>query len=87
MSEWKERFRSEFDELRRVRDELNVRVHLAKADAKDQWEKLEHEFHRLEGKGRQIAQVSEEPLREVRDAARLLIDEIRDGYRRIRKAL
>ena len=87
VSEWKERFQKELDELRRLRDELNVRIHLAKADAKDRWEKLEHEFHRLEAKGRQISQASEEPLRDVRDAARLLIDEIRDGYRRIREAL
>jgi CBS domain-containing protein len=87
MSEWKERFQKELDELRRVRDELNVRIHLAKADAKDRWNGLEQQFHRLEAKGRQISQASEEPLRDVRDAARLLIDEIRDGYRRIRQAL
>ena len=64
-----------------------MRIHLAKADAKDRWDELEHQFHRLEAKARQIAQASEEPLRDVRDAARLLIDEIRDGYRRIREAL
>ena len=87
MPESKERFHKELDELRRVRDELKVRIHLAKADAKDRWDKLEQQFHRLEAKARQISQVSEEPLRDVRDAARLLIDEIRDGYRRIREAL
>jgi len=87
MPESKERFHKELDELRRVRDELKVRIHLAKADAKDRWDKLEHQFHRLEAKARQISQASEEPLRDVRDAVRLLIDEIRDGYRRIREAL
>jgi CBS-domain-containing membrane protein len=87
MSEWKQRFQKEFDEVRRVRDELNVRIHLAKAEAKDRWDELEHAFHRLEAKGRQISQASEEPLRDVRDAARLLIEEVRDGYRRIREAL
>jgi len=87
MPESKERFHKELDELRRVRDELKVRIHLAKADAKDRWDKLEQQFHRLEAKAGQISQISEEPLRDVRDAARLLIDEIRDGYRRIREAL
>ena len=87
MPESKERFQKELDELRRLRDELKLRIHLAKADAKDGWDKLEHQFHRLEAKARQISQASEEPLRDVRDAARLLIDEIRDGYRRIREAL
>jgi len=87
MSEWKERFEKELDEVRRVRDELNVRVHLAKAEVKDRWNELEHAFHKLEAKGRQVAQASEEPLRDVRDAARLLIDQVREGYRRIREAL
>jgi CBS domain-containing protein len=87
MAEWKERYEREVGELRRVRDELKVRVHLAKADAKDRWEKLEQQFHRLEAKGRQISQLSAEPLQDVRDAAKLLIDEIREGYRRIREAL
>ena len=87
MSEWKAKTQREIDELRRLRDELKVRIHLAKADAKDRWEELEHRFRRLESKGHQIAQASEEPLRDVRDAAKLLIDEIREGYRRIRDAL
>jgi CBS domain-containing protein len=87
MSEWKGKIDREIDELRRVRDELKVRIHLAKAEAKDRWDEIEHQFRRLESKGHQIAQASEEPLRDVREAARLLVDEIREGYRRIREAL
>ena len=87
MSDWKARTQREIDELRRMRDELKVRVHLAKAEAKDRWDELEKQFHRLESKGHQIAQASEEPLRDVKDAARVLVDEIREGYRRIREAL
>ncbi len=40
MSEWRVRFQKELDEVRRVRDELNVRIHLAKAEAKDRWDEL-----------------------------------------------
>jgi len=87
MSELKTKVQQEIDELRRVRDELKVRMHLAKAEAKDRWEVLENQFHRLESKGHQIAQASEAPLRDVGEAARLLVDEIREGYRRIRESL
>jgi CBS domain-containing protein len=87
MSEMKAKMDREIDELRRVRDELKVRVHLAKAEAKDRWDELEHKFRSLESKGHQIAQASKEPLRDVGEAARLLVDEIREGYRRIREAL
>jgi CBS domain-containing protein len=87
VSDWKAKIEKEIDELRRIRDELKVRMHLAKAEAKDRWDQLEHQFRRLEAKGHQIAQASEEPLRDVKEAARLLVDEIREGYRRIREAL
>ena len=87
MSEVKTKVQHEIDELRRVRDELRVRIHLAKAEAKDRWDELEHQFRRLESKGHQIAQASQEPLRDVAAATRLLVDEIREGYRRIREAL
>jgi CBS domain-containing protein len=87
VTEWKDRVQREIEELRGVRDDLKVRMHLAKADLKDLFEALEKPLQRLEAKGRQISQASEEPLRDVREAARLLIDEIRDGYRRIRDAL
>jgi CBS domain-containing protein len=87
MADMKTRMDKEIDELRRVRDELKVRVHLAKAEAKDRWDELEQKFRRLESKGHQIAQASEAPMRDVADAARLLVDEIREGYRRIKEAL
>lgn len=82
-----DRFEKELEELRRVRDELRVQVHLGVADAKDLWDRLEHRFGELETKARRLAQRAEEPLEEIGEAARLLSEEIRDGYRRLRKLL
>lgn len=81
------RYAEQLEELRRVRDELRVQVHLGKAEATELWEKLEHRFSEAEGHARVFAQRAEEPLHDVADAARLLIDEIRSGYRRLRKLL
>jgi CBS domain-containing protein len=81
------RYAEQLEELRRVRDELRVQVHLGKAEAAELWEKLEHRFFEAEGHARALAQRAEEPLHDVADAARLLIDEIRSGYRRLRKLL
>jgi CBS domain-containing membrane protein len=86
-ADWRERLGHELDELRRVRDELKVRVHLGKADAKDAWEQLEKRFHELEGHARRAAQRSEAPLHEMGEAARKLFDELRAGYRDLRKQL
>jgi len=82
-----ERFEKELEELRRLRDELRVQVHLGVADAKDLWDGLEHRMGELEAKVRRLAHRAEEPLEEIGDAAQLLMEEIRDGYRRLRKLL
>jgi CBS domain-containing protein len=86
-ADWRERVSHEIDELRRLRDELKVRVHLGKADAKDAWERLEKLFHELDAHARRTAQRSEAPLHEMGDAARKLIDELRAGYRDLRRQL
>ena len=81
------RFSEELEELRRVRDELRVKVHLGKAEAKDLWDKTEHKLEEFERKVQSISNQAEEPLHDIGEAAKLLVNEIRDGYRRIRAAL
>lgn len=83
----KHRFESELNELRRVRDELRVQMHLGKAEAEELWEKLEKRFHRAEAEVKKVAGRAEEPLQDVAEAAELLLDEIRNGYRRLREML
>jgi hypothetical protein len=77
----------EIEDLKRVRDELRVRIHLGKAEAKDLWEATEAKLQEVESKVRHVASQAEEPLHEVGEAAKLLLEEIRDGYHRIKAAL
>jgi len=87
MSEWNERLRKEVDELRGLRDDLKVRVHLAKMDAQDRFQKAERSWEQLETKLRQLGDASKESAEDVSQAARLLVDEIREGYRHVRDKL
>jgi len=87
VSDWKERMEKELDELRRIRDELRVRIHLGKADAKDLWDRLEHRFTDLEAHAKRAAQRTEAPIHELGDAARHLVEELRSGYRDLRGRL
>jgi CBS domain-containing protein len=87
VSDWKQRLEQELNELRRIRDELRVRVHLARQDAKDQWEKLEKRFGELESHGKRLAERTHEPLHELAEASRHLVDELRRGYRELRGKL
>lgn len=77
----------ELDDLRRLRDELRVRGHLARADLRDQWERLEKRLGDLERRVKQASRAAEEPLRELEKDARQILDDLREGYRRIKAAL
>ena len=73
------------DSLQQQRDELRVRLHLAKADAKDEWESIEQKWSAAQIKFEQARHAADESMGEIETAARLLGDEIRKGYERIRK--
>ncbi len=77
----------EFDDLKRIRDELQVKIHLGKAEAKEIWERSERQIAEVESKLKFISEQAEQPLHDVRDAAKLLLGEISDGFKRIRDAL
>ena len=82
-----ERIEEEIDAVRRARDELRVRLHLARADARDRWEELEHRYRELESKLELVAREAGQPVREVGEAVKQLARELREGYRKIRDAL
>ncbi|MDH3212166.1 MAG: CBS domain-containing protein [Myxococcales bacterium] len=82
-----EKLADEFEAIQRMRDELRVQIHLAKADARDLWERTERKLEEVEGKLKLVSKGAAEPLHDVAEAARGLLREIRDGYLRIRKSL
>jgi F0F1-type ATP synthase membrane subunit b/b' len=82
-----EKLSEELDGLKRIRDELQVKIHLGKAEAKELWERSEQKIEEAESKLKFISEQAEQPLHDVREAAKLLLGEISDGYKRIRDAL
>jgi CBS domain-containing protein len=81
------RLDAELDALRRLRDELRVRAQLAKAEARDLWQELEHKLRQAESQVKQVLRAAEDPAEEVAAATRRLLRELRDGYRRLRDVL
>jgi CBS domain-containing protein len=81
------RLGEDLEALKRARDELRVRVHLGAAEAKDLWERMEKKWHEFEAKAKFVSKEAEEPLRDVGQAAKQLLGEIREGYRKIRQSL
>lgn len=87
MSERPDWMSTELEELRTLRDELRVRAHLGQMDARDRWEQAEKAWGQLESKLALIQREAQEPLHQVGEAARMLVEEIGEAYRHIRGLL
>jgi ClpP class serine protease len=75
------------DELRTQRDQLRVRLHLAKAEVKDEWARLEHKWAHVQANMDAIEREAGKAAEGVATALRLAAEELRTGYRRIRQRL
>jgi septation ring formation regulator EzrA len=85
MNDVKDRIEEMFDELKRERDELHVKLHLAKLETSEEWQKLEGKLEKLESKLKEIGGATADASREMGAAAKLLGEEIRDGLKKIAK--
>ena len=75
------------DDLTRQRDEINLKLHLAKAEVRDEWDKLEPKWEEVKGKMGTVSEAASQTTESVTTAAGILVDEIKEGYERIKKAL
>jgi hypothetical protein len=73
--------------LGKARDELKLQLHLAKADAKSEWAKLESTWQRVNEQVQLTRNGTEQPIKEISSAAKTLLDELRNGYARVREQL
>ena len=75
------------EDLKRQRDELLLKLHLAKADARDEWAKLEVQWEDVKTKMDTVRQEAEKTTESVSTGLGLVLDELKQGYERIRKGL
>lgn len=76
-----------YRKLKEQRDELNLHIHLAGMDVRDEWEELEKKWDHFKIKSRHVAREAEPSVDEIGTALSLLGEEIRSGYRRIKDAI
>ena len=84
MSEIRDRINEEIDGMRGVRDELRVQLHLANAELKDEWEKLERGWSHLEGRMKVLGKETDEVGSEIGETLHVLAEQLRNGYDRIK---
>jgi hypothetical protein len=75
------------ERLRKERDQLSVKVHLAGMEVRDEWEELEEKWQAFTAKNRHFYKEIEPALGDVRAALSLLAEELKAGYQKIRDAL
>jgi SMC interacting uncharacterized protein involved in chromosome segregation len=83
----RERLEQELEDLRTTRDELRVRVHLGKMDAQEQWEQVEKQWQHVESKLKVVGEAGREIAEDVGEATNIAIEEIKEGYLKLRKLL
>ena len=70
-----------------ARDEVKLQAHLAKAEAKDELESIEHKFEEYSGKMKLVKEEVARENEEVFDAARKLGKELLNSYDKIKGIL
>jgi hypothetical protein len=83
----KEDFDNLLDKLQIERDEINLKLHLATMEAKQEFEEAETLWHRLKTKAADIADDSVETTDEFMAKAKIIAEELKDTYYRIGKRL
>jgi len=87
MAEWRERFDELMMRLEQERDELQLKMHLAKAEARDELARLDAKMSQLRERASRVDDEAKDAFGDIGDAARNLVNEIKEGFERVRKQL
>ncbi|MBW2422105.1 MAG: hypothetical protein JRH19_26470 [Deltaproteobacteria bacterium] len=75
------------EDLKQAREELQVKIHLAAADARDEWEQLEKKWEHFRSRAEVIGRTAEEAAEDVGEALEVVGEELKRGYKKIRSLL
>lgn len=71
--------------IEQLRDEINVKAHLGKLEAKDALAELEKKWDSLQVQYKPVADEAGKTAQKTREALGFVADELKEGYDRIRK--
>lgn len=84
---FKDKLQNDLDWLARTRDELRVQAQLGKAETRTELNRLESTWQRVQEEIRRLGEQAMAPAVELGGAARSLLDELAQGYARVRREL
>jgi hypothetical protein len=87
MADWNARWQGMMTDLERQRDELKLKLHLARADGRDEWDRLEQKLGELRLRAEAARSEAGSAAADVGAAAERLATEVREALDRVRKTL
>ena len=87
MSDFGKKMDEALAKLKTERDELKVKLHLLKADARDEWDEVEKRWDHFEARMKKVGESAADSGEDVAAAGKQLAEEIGNAYKRIRKSL
>jgi chromosome segregation ATPase len=87
MPEGQEKLRKLIQQLETERDELKLKLGLAKLEAREEWGELEKKMDSLRGRLKVLGGEAREATGDVAEAASDLAAEIKEGFQRLRNLM
>ena len=78
---------TDIDSVAQLRDELKLHAHLFKAEAKDEWKRIEGDWRKLKGQLAPAKRATKQSAKDIKGATRLLLKSVKKGYARIKESL
>ena len=73
--------------LKQQRDEIALKIHLGKEDAKDEWEKVQEKLSKLSDDFDPVKEAVEESASNVFESLKLVAGEIKESFDRIKDSI
>ena len=74
-------------QLKIDRDELNLQIHLAEAEVRDEWQEIEKKWQHFVSTSKRLGEATGESSKEISSALTLLGEELKNAYKKIKKSL
>jgi seryl-tRNA synthetase len=87
MGQVREELKERYEELKTLRDEVRVRGHLASAEIREELAELDDKWEHFKAKAEGLGKTAGESAEDVGAALRLVGDELKSAYKRIRQSL
>jgi uncharacterized protein YPO0396 len=82
-----EQIQEQMDELKTLRDEIRVKMHLAKADARDAFAEVERKFEQVQAEAKRFEADTRGARVELKVGFQDLMREVREAYTRLGRTL